>query len=202
MLYWQILIKIIKHVFGHIDLFFNIRRKSKEERARKSITKLQSVPSDDSGFSEPLSESNQQAIATSSNIDVEIINTPKEQKEDQVQKINNERGEKDSKTTDSSKSRKSADVRKIISDRIQTKAKLKQEARSKSEEYNVNENEPVNSDDKSSEKVTKLVGKHSRESVERGKKTEVINNCPYCSLPPTNIVLFVNIYLSHFPESV
>ena len=174
MLYWQILLKIIKHVFGHVCLFFNIRRKSKEERVRKSIPKLQSAPSDDSGFSEPLSGSHQQAIATSSNIDVEIINTQKEQKEEQVQKTNNEKSEKDSKTTDSSKSRKSSEVRKIISDRIQTKAKLKKEARSKSEEYNVDESEPVSSGDKSSGKANKPVRKHSRESVERKKKTEVI----------------------------
>lgn len=186
-------------MFGYVDLFLNIRRKSKEERARKSLPKLQSAPSDDSGFSEPLSESNQQAIATSSNIDVEIINTQKEQKEKQVQAINDEKGKKDSKTTDSSKSRKSSGVRKILSDRIQTKAKLKQEARSKSEEYNVDENEPVSSGDKSSEKVNKPVRKHSRESVGKRKKIEVINNF---SLQPTNVVLFLSIQFSYLPLSV
>lgn len=186
-------------MFGYVDLFLNIRRKSKEERARKSLPKLQSAPSDDSGFSEPLSESNQQAIATSSNIDVEIINTQKEQKEKQVQAINDEKGKKDSKTTDSSKSRKSSGVRKILSDRIQTKAKLKQEARSKSEEYNVDENEPVSSDDKSSEKVNKPVRKHSRESVGKRKKIEVINNF---SLQPTNVALFLSIQFSYLPLSV
>ena len=186
-------------MFGYVDLFLNIRRKSKEERARKSMPKLQSAPSDDSGFSEPLSESNQQAIATSSNIDVEIINTQKEQKEKQVQAINDEKGKKDSKTTDSSKSRKSSGVRKILSDRIQTKAKLKQEARSKSEEYNVDENEPVSSGDKSSEKVNKPVRKHSRESVGKRKKIEVINNF---SLQPTNVVLFLSIQFSYLPLSV
>lgn len=186
-------------MFGYVDLFLNIRRKSKEERARKSLPKLQSAPSDDSGFSEPLSESNQQAIATSSNIDVEIINTQKEQKEKQVQAINDEKGKKGSKTTDSSKSRKSSGVRKILSDRIQTKAKLKQEARSKSEEYNVDENEPVSSGDKSSEKVNKPVRKHSRESVGKRKKIEVINNF---SLQPTNVVLFLSIQFSYLPLSV
>lgn len=186
-------------MFGYVDLFLNIRRKSKEERARKSLPKLQSAPSDDSGFSEPLSESNQQAIATSSNIDVEIINTQKEQKEKQVQAINDEKGKKDSKTTDSSKSRKSSGVRKILSDRIQTKAKLKQEARSKLEEYNVDENEPVSSGDKSSEKVNKPVRKHSRESVGKRKKIEVINNF---SLQPTNVVLFLSIQFSYLPLSV
>lgn len=186
-------------MFGYVDLFLNIRRKSKEERARKSLPKLQSAPSDDSGFSEPLSESNQQAIATSSNIDVEIINTQKEQKEKQVQAINDEKGKKDSKTTDSSKSRKSSGVRKILSDRIQTKAKLKQEARRKSEEYNVDENEPVSSGDKSSEKVNKPVRKHSRESVGKRKKIEVINNF---SLQPTNVVLFLSIQFSYLPLSV
>ena len=186
-------------MFGYVDLFLNIRRKSKEERARKSMPKLQSAPSDDSGFSEPLSESNQQAIATSSNIDVEIINTQKEQKEKQVQAINDEKGKKDSKTTDSSKSRKSSGVRKILSDRIQTKAKLKQEARSKSEEYKVDENEPVSSGDKSSEKVNKPVRKHSRESVGKRKKIEVINNF---SLQPTNVVLFLSIQFSYLPLSV
>ena len=186
-------------MFGYVDLFLNIRRKSKEERARKSMPKLQSAPSDDSGFSEPLSESNQQAIATSSNIDVEIINTQKEQKEKQVQAINDEKGKKDSKTTDSSKSRKSSGVRKILSDRIQTKAKLKQEARSKSEEYNVDENEPVSSGDKSSEKVNKPVRKHSRESVGKRKKIEVINNF---SLQPTNVALFLSIQFSYLPLSV
>lgn len=186
-------------MFGYVDLFLNIRRKSKEERARKSLPKLQSAPSDDSGFSEPLSESNQQAIATSSNIDVEIINTQKEQKEKQVQAINDEKGKKDSKTTDSSKSRKSSGVRKILSDRIQTKAKLKQEARSKSEEYNVDENEPVSSGDKSSEKVNKPVRKHSRESVGKRKKIEVINNF---SLQPTNVALFLSIQFSYLPLSV
>ena len=186
-------------MFGYVDLFLNIRRKSKEERARKSLPKLQSAPSDDSGFSEPLSESNQQAIATSSNIDVEIINTQKEQKEKQVQAINDEKGKKDSKTTDSSKSRKSSGVRKILSDRIQTKAKLKQEARSKSEEYKVDENEPVSSGDKSSEKVNKPVRKHSRESVGKRKKIEVINNF---SLQPTNVVLFLSIQFSYLPLSV
>ena len=186
-------------MFGYVDLFLNIRRKSKEERARKSMPKLQSAPSDDSGFSEPLSESNQQAIATSSNIDVEIINTQKEQKEKQVQAINDEKGKKDSKTTDSSKSRKSSGVRKILSDRIQTKAKLKQEARSKLEEYNVDENEPVSSGDKSSEKVNKPVRKHSRESVGKRKKIEVINNF---SLQPTNVVLFLSIQFSYLPLSV
>ena len=186
-------------MFGYVDLFLNIRRKSKEERARKSMPKLQSAPSDDSGFSEPLSESNQQAIATSSNIDVEIINTQKEQKEKQVQAINDEKGKKGSKTTDSSKSRKSSGVRKILSDRIQTKAKLKQEARSKSEEYNVDENEPVSSGDKSSEKVNKPVRKHSRESVGKRKKIEVINNF---SLQPTNVVLFLSIQFSYLPLSV
>ena len=186
-------------MFGYVDLFLNIRRKSKEERARKSLPKLQSAPSDDSGFSEPLSESNQQAIATSSNIDVEIINTQKEQKEKQVQAINDEKGKKDSKTTDSSKSRKSSGVRKILSDRIQTKAKLKQEARSKSEEYNVDENEPVSSGDKSSEKVNKPVRQHSRESVGKRKKIEVINNF---SLQPTNVVLFLSIQFSYLPLSV
>ena len=186
-------------MFGYVDLFLNIRRKSKEERARKSLPKLQSAPSDDSGFSEPLSESNQQAIATSSNIDVEIINTQKEQKEKQVQAINDEKGKKDSKTTDSSKSRKSSGVRKILSDRIQTKAKLKQEARSKSEEYNVDENEPVSSGDKSSEKVNKPVRKHSRESVGKRKKIELINNF---SLQPTNVALFLSIQFSYLPLSV
>ena len=186
-------------MFGYVDLFLNIRRKSKEERARKSMPKLQSAPSDDSGFSEPLSESNQQAIATSSNIDVEIINTQKEQKEKQVQAINDEKGKKDSKTTDSSKSRKSSGVRKILSDRIQTKAKLKQEARSKSEEYKVDENEPVSSGDKSSEKVNKPVRQHSRESVGKRKKIEVINNF---SLQPTNVVLFLSIQFSYLPLSV
>ena len=186
-------------MFGYVDLFLNIRRKSKEERARKSLPKLQSAPSDDSGFSEPLSESNQQAIATSSNIDVEIINTQKEQKEKQVQAINDEKGKKDSKTTDSSKSRKSSGVRKILSDRIQTKAKLKQEARSKSEEYKVDENEPVSSGDKSSEKVNKPVRKHSRESVGKRKKIEVINNF---SLQPTNVALFLSIQFSYLPLSV
>ena len=186
-------------MFGYVDLFLNIRRKSKEERARKSMPKLQSAPSDDSGFSEPLSESNQQAIATSSNIDVEIINTQKEQKEKQVQAINDEKGKKGSKTTDSSKSRKSSGVRKILSDRIQTKAKLKQEARSKSEEYNVDENEPVSSGDKSSEKVNKPVRKHSRESVGKRKKIEVINNF---SLQPTNVALFLSIQFSYLPLSV
>lgn len=186
-------------MFGYVDLFLNIRRKSKEERARKSLPKLQSAPSDDSGFSEPLSESNQQAIATSSNIDVEIINTQKEQKEKQVQAINDEKGKKDSKTTDSSKSRKSSGVRKILSDRIQTKAKLKQEARSKLEEYNVDENEPVSSGDKSSEKVNKPVRKHSRESVGKRKKIEVINNF---SLQPTNVALFLSIQFSYLPLSV
>ena len=163
------------------------------------MPKLQSAPSDDSGFSEPLSESNQQAIATSSNIDVEIINTQKEQKEKQVQAINDEKGKKDIKTTDSSKSRKSSGVRKILSDRIQTKAKLKQEARSKLEEYNVDENEPVSSGDKSSEKVNKPVRKHSRESVEKRKKIEVINDF---SLQPTNVVLFLSIQFSYLPLSV
>ena len=186
-------------MFGYVDLFLNIRRKSKEERARKSLPKLQSAPSDDSEFSEPLSESNQQAIATSSNIDVEIINTQKEQKEKQVQAINDEKGKKDSKTTDSSKSRKSSGVRKILSDRIQTKAKLKQEARSKLEEYNVDENEPVSSGDKSSEKVNKPVRKHSRESVGKRKKIEVINNF---SLQPTNVALFLSIQFSYLPLSV
>ena len=186
-------------MFGYVDLFLNIRRKSKEERARKSLPKLQSAPSDDSGFSEPLSESNQQAIATSSNIDVEVINTQKEQKEKQVQAINDEKGKKDSKTTDSSKSRKSSGVRKILSDRIQTKAKLKQEARSKLEEYNVDENEPVSSGDKSSEKVNKPVRKHSRESVGKRKKIEVINNF---SLQPTNVALFLSIQFSYLPLSV
>ena len=186
-------------MFGYVDLFLNIRRKSKEERARKSLPKLQSAPSDDSGFSEPLSESNQQAIATSSNIDVEIINTQKEQKEKQVQAINDEKGKKDSKTTDSSKSRKSSGVRKILSDRIQTKAKLKQEARSKLEKYNVDENEPVSSGDKSSEKVNKPVRKHSRESVGKRKKIEVINNF---SLQPTNVALFLSIQFSYLPLSV
>ena len=186
-------------MFGYVDLFLNIRRKSKEERARKSLPKLQSAPSDDSRFSEPLSESNQQAIATSSNIDVEIINTQKEQKEKQVQAINDEKGKKDSKTTDSSKSRKSSGVRKILSDRIQTKAKLKQEARSKLEEYNVDENEPVSSGDKSSEKVNKPVRKHSRESVGKRKKIEVINNF---SLQPTNVALFLSIQFSYLPLSV
>jgi len=133
--------RILRHAFikKHIAIFLEgtkNRRKSRGERPKKAIIK-----SDDSGYSEASVDA--QGIATASNVEI-IVSDKNNDVCNQQNKLsdidNNKKQEKkseyknDEKKSEKTSSGSSSNVRKVLSDRVQARAKLKQKEQKQSEE--------------------------------------------------------------------